>query len=209
MNIIEDLKWRYATKEFDRSKKVPKEDLDGILDALVLTPSSFGLQAWKFVVIENQEVKDQLLEHSWNQRQVVDASQVIVLCRPTDFGPQYVDKLIDATAITRGQSVEGLEGYSKVIKGFLSRKDSDSLENWIKCQVYIALGNIMTVCAGLRIDTCPMEGFEGEAYDNILGLKDKNLASVVALTIGYRTETDKYASARKVRYHRDDMVIRI
>ncbi|MCP4914675.1 MAG: NAD(P)H-dependent oxidoreductase [Oligoflexia bacterium] len=207
MKIIEDLNWRYATKEFDSSKKVSNEDLNTILDSLILSPSSFGLQTWKFVVVEKQDLKDKLLEHSWNQKQVVDASHVIVLCRPTTFGDAEVDKFLESTASHRGQDLESLKGYGDMMKGFLSRMDEEGKAQWMKNQVYIALGNVMTVCANMRIDACPMEGFIAPKYDEVLGLADHGLTSVVVLPIGYRADSDKYATAKKVRYSQEELVI--
>lgn len=209
MKIIEDLNWRYATKEFDSSKKVSDGDLNAILDSLILSPSSFGLQTWKFVVVEKQDLKDKLLEHSWNQKQVVDASHVLVLCRPTNFGDDDVEKFLASTAQTRGQDLESLKGYGDMMKGFLSRMDDNAKAAWMKNQVYIALGNVMTVCANLRIDACPMEGFIAPKYDEVLGLADHGLTSVVVLPIGYRADSDKYATAKKVRYTQEDLVIRM
>lgn len=209
MSIIEDLKWRYATKEFDSTKKVSLEDLDKLLEALILTPSSYGLQAWKFVVVENQQIKENLLEHSWNQKQIVDSSHVIVLCQPTKFGDSDIDRFIESTAQIRGQSIESLSDYANIMKGTLSQMDESAINQWMRNQVYIALGNIMTVCANLKIDACPMEGFISQKYDEVLGLSEKGLTSVVVLPIGYRTENDNYASMKKVRYPKDQVVIKL
>ena len=129
MSIIEDLKWRYATKQFDSKKKVSPEYLDKILEALILTPSSFGLQTWRFVVVENQETKEKLLEHSWNQKQVVDSSHLIVFCRLTKFDDSDIDRFIESTAKIREQSIESLSGYANMMKGFYLR--------WMETQLII------------------------------------------------------------------------
>lgn len=205
MNIIEALNWRYATKEFDSTKKVSKEDLQTILESLRLTASSFGLQPWKFLIISNQDVKASLLEHSWNQKQVVDCSHHIVFCCPTDFKDEHVDNLIADISNTRDQAKEELEGYANVMKGFLSHKDVAAKQVWMKDQVYIALGNLLTTCALMKIDACPMEGIVQAKYDEVLGLKEKGLTSVVACPIGYRSSNDKYAGAKKVRYEASEI----
>ncbi len=207
MSIIDDMNWRYAVKEFDNTKKLSSEQLDNVLESLRLSSSSFGLQPWKFVVIETQSIKEKLLEHSWNQRQVVDASQVIVLCAPTNFGDTHINAFLESTAKTRNQSMESLDGYKKMMEGFLSRKDEAGLKVWMNKQIYIALGHMLTACAAMRIDTCPMEGFIASKYDEILNLKDKNLTSVVVCPVGFRSENDKYAHAGKVRYSKEEIFI--
>lgn len=209
MSIVENLKWRYATKAFDPSKKVTEDDLQEILQTLVLTPSSFGLQPWHFLVIESQDIKDALLEHSWNQRQVVEASHHIVFTVPTSFGAPDVEKYIEEIAKQRGQDVAELEGYKGMMLGFFSRMSPEQIEIWAKNQVYIALGNLMTVLAVKGIDGCPMEGIVQAEYDKVLGLAEKGLKSVVACPIGYRSSEDKYASAAKVRYQQSTLVTRL
>lgn len=209
MKIIEDLNWRYAVKEFDNTKKVSKEDLETVLEALRLSASSFGLQPWKFVVVEKQELKDQLLEHSWNQKQVVDASHVLVLCRPLNFSAENVESFIQSTANTRGQDLASLEGYKNMMTGFIGRMSEEKLQEWMKNQIYIALGNVLTVCAQMRIDSCPMEGFIAPKYDKVLGLAEHGLTSVLVCPIGYRASNDKYAELAKVRFSKEEMVIRL
>ncbi len=209
MSIIDDLNWRYAVKEFDPNKKVSKEDLETILESLRLSASSFGLQTWKFVVVETQELKDKLVEHSWNQRQVADATYTIVLCRPTSFGNDDVDRYVKSVAETRGQGVEELKGFRNMMVGFVAGMDEEKMFTWMKNQIYIALGNMLTTCAHLRIDSCPMEGFIPNKYDEVLGLTEKGLASVVVCPIGYRSTNDKYAEAKKVRFPLDEVVVRL
>ena len=206
MDIIEALNWRYATKDFDSSKKISDKDLDIITESLRLTASSFGLQPWKFLVISNQDIKDSLLEHSWNQKQVTECSHHIVLCYPTSFGDDQVNSFIQDTAKTRGQSLEDLQGYENVMKGFLSHMDDNKKSIWMKDQVYIALGNLLTTCAMMKIDACPMEGIVHAKYDEVLGLKEKGLTVAVACPIGYRNSSDKYASAPKVRFPKSEVV---
>jgi len=206
MNIIESLNWRYATKEFDPSRKVSSEDLEIISESLRLTASSFGLQPWKFLIISNEEIKKTLLEYSWNQTQVIDCSHHIVFCYPSEFNEQNVDAFLADTAKTRNQTLEDLEGYGKIMKGFLSNMDEDKKKNWMKDQVYIALGNLLTVCALMKIDACPMEGIVQDKYDEILGLKEKGLLSAFACPIGYRKDSDKYSKATKVRFSKSEVI---
>jgi nitroreductase len=206
MNIIESLNWRYATKKFDSSKKISEKDLDIITESLRLTASSFGLQPWKFIVISNQDVKNSLLQHSWGQKQVTDCSHHIVFCHPTFFNDKNVDAFLKDTAQTRGQDPEELEGYAKVMKGFLSHKDDIQKRIWMKDQVYIALGGLLTTCALMNIDACPMEGINQEKYDEVLGLSEKGLMSTVACPIGYRDNSDKYAAAAKVRFEKSEVI---
>ena len=200
------MNWRYATKEFDPSKKIPKEDLDIITESLRLTASSFGLQPWKFLIISNQEIKNSLLEHSWGQKQVTECSHHVVFCYPSEFNDKNVDAFIADTAKTRNQSLEDLKGYENVMKGYLSQIEESQKKVWMKDQVYIALGNLMTTCALMKIDACPMEGINQAKYDEVLGLKEKGLMSAVACPIGYRMDSDKYASAPKVRFPKSEII---
>ena len=206
--IVEDLNWRYACKEFDSTKKISKEDLDAIKESLRLTPSSFGLQPWKFVMVENTELREQLVAASWNQAQVKDASHLIVLCAPTEIDEAFVDAYIADIAKTRGQDISELEGFKKMLM-MIPNKSIEDKFSWAKNQIYIALGNLMTVCANMRIDSCPMEGFQPAKYDEILGLKEKGLTSVLVCPIGYRSEGDKYIDLKKVRYPHEDLFVTI
>jgi len=207
--IIEDLNWRYAVKAFDDSKKVSSEDLDTIIEAFRLTASSFGLQPWTLVVVQDQAVKDSLVEHSWGQGQIGNCSDLLVLARKNDFSAENVEEYIADTMKTTWASQEDLQWYEDMMKGFLSRMDEDKKQVWVDKQIYIALGNLMTVCANMRIDSCPVEGFIALKYDEILGLAEKGLSSVVVLPIGYRAEDDKYASNKKVRFATDKVVVKI
>jgi nitroreductase len=206
--IIEDLNWRYACKEFDTTKKISDENLDVILEALRLTASSFGLQPWKFVLVENTEKREALVEASWKQGQVKDASHLLVLCSPRTFDEAFVDAYVNDTAKTRGQDPAELAGYKNMMM-MIPKKAPEAQYNWAKNQVYIALGNLMTVCASLRIDSCPMEGFMAKKYDEILGLEELGLTSMVVCPIGYRSESDKYSSMAKIRFSQDELVVKI
>ncbi len=203
--VIDLLKWRYATKQFDTTKKIAPEIWSAIEESLILAPSSFGLQPWKFFVVDNPETRQQLLEHSWKQVQVVDASHLVVLAIKTNVDDGDVDRYIQSMVETRHAPAESLEGFAKVMKGFLANPKLDK-DYWATRQVYIAIGQLMAAVAMMGIDACPMEGFNAAKYDEILGLTEKGYASVLVCPVGYRSADDKYATAAKVRYGRDEMI---
>ncbi len=206
--IIESLEWRYACKKFDASKKVSTEDLNTILEATRLTASSYGIQPWKFVLVENTELREKLVPASWNQHQVVEASHLLVFCTYADFDESMITDYVEDIAKTRNQEVSDLEGYQNMMMKVLNKSPEDIFA-WAKNQIYIALGNLLTVCAEFKIDTCPMEGFKPKEYDEILGLREKGLRSVVVCPIGYRHVEDKYQHIKKVRYSLDQLVVKI
>ena len=198
--LIESLQWRYATKEFDTEKKIPPGTWTAIEQSMVLTPSSFGLQPWKFITITCQTTKIDLLEQSWHQRQVTDCSHMVVLCARDGMNQQDIDDWLDQLAQTRGVSRESLESYAAMMSGFFSNMDNSMTLAWAKNQVYIALGQLMTSAAVMGIDACPMEGIVPAEYDRILGLEGTGFTTTVACAMGYRSEDDKYAELPKVRY---------
>ena len=209
MDLLQKLNWRYATKEFDSSKKISAETLDRLLEALRLAPSSFGLQPWKFVVVENAELRQKLRAAAWNQGQITDASQVIVLCRKEGFGAADIEAFIKATAEARGQNVEDLAGYKQMMEGALLSRSAEQLAVWSSEQIYLALGVLLTACAAQDVDACPMEGFDPAQFDQILDLPAQGLRSVVVCAVGYRSENDKYASAAKVRFPKEEVIVRL
>ena len=199
------LEWRYATKIFDPTAKIDAETVQGLLEALRLTASSFGLQMWKFIIIDNTDLRKQLLEKSWGQNQVTDASHFVVLCAPRHFEQSMLDHHIENTASIRNQKVEDLTGFSKYLRGWFA-SPAWPVDPWIASQLYIALGTLLSACAVAQVDSCPMEGFDHDAYDKILGLEEKNLRSVVACALGYRSQEDKYAALPKVRYPMSEII---
>lgn len=204
--INEQLNWRYATKTFDPQKKISAADWSALEDSLVLTPSSYGLQPWKFLVVADPAVRAQLMPHAWGQRQVVDASHFVVLCARTSVDETYVDKYLQDMATKRGIPVNALDQLRSMILGSLKQMDHAATQTWAAKQCYIALGNFMTVAALAGIDTCPMEGFVPEKFDEILDLSARGLTSVVCCPAGYRSADDKYASMAKVRWDRSEVV---
>jgi nitroreductase len=197
--IIENLNWRYATKKFDATKKICQEDLDTLKESLRLTPSSYGLQPWKFLIIENKELRSKLREHSWGQAQVTDASHLFVLCTYTDVTDQFIDEHIANTAVIRNVDPATLQGYGNFVKTKMKELSADQKKNWNSKQAYIALGQLMTVCAELRIDATPMEGFEPDKYNEILGLNERGLHATLVCPVGYRSEEDAAQHTIKVR----------
>ncbi|MFD2099549.1 NAD(P)H-dependent oxidoreductase [Flagellimonas iocasae] len=208
-NVLEHRTWRYATKKFDATKKVSDADLETILEATRLSASSYGLQPYHLFVISDQEVKEQLKPASWNQSQITDASHIIVFANTTDFGEELVDEYIDNTSITRNIPAEALKGYGEFMKSKLLELPVETKNEWAARQVYIAFGNTMQAAAELKIDTCPMEGFEADKYNKILGLDAKNLNATVVLAIGYRSESDATQHLPKVRKSKQELFTHI
>jgi nitroreductase len=205
--LLQQLHWRYATKKFAPNKKIPPEIWKSLEQSLVLAPSSFGLQPWKFIVVSDREIRQKLLEHSWNQTQVVDASHLVVLAIKKDINAEDVDRYLQSMSEIRQVPLEGLQGLSNVIKGFLEKPPYLLDRNdWASRQVYLALGQFMTSAAMLGIDTCPMEGINPAGYDEILGLPAQGYACVVVCPAGYRAEDDKYAVMPKVRFPTQEVV---
>lgn len=208
--IVESLEWRYAVKKFDAARKIPAADWAALERALVLTPSSFGLQPWKFVVVADPAVRAKLVAASWNQQQIADASHLVAFAIVKDLGPAHVEAFIARTAEVRGVPVASLEAYKNMMLGFLARpRDKFDVNAWAAHQAYIALGNFMTSAAVMGIDTCPMEGIVPAQYDEILGLAPRGLATVVVGVAGYRAPDDNYAAAKKVRFDAKDVIVRV
>lgn len=207
-SLVANLNWRYATKVFDETKTIAPDVWKALEEALILTPSSCGVQPWKFIVITNKEMRAKLLPHSWGQAQVTQCSHYVVFAALKKIDETYIDSSLARTAEVRGITVEALAGFRKMVVGALIQGGLGTPE-WAAHQAYIALGNFMTAAAMLQVDTCPMEGFVPAEYDKILGLEAKGLFSVVCCAAGYRSETDKYAALPKVRFANDKMIERI
>ena len=206
--VLRQLQWRHATKKFDATKTIPADDWTTLEQTLILTPSSYGLQPWKFVVITDPATKAKLLPLSWGQRQVVDASHVVVFAIRQNLSETDIDKYLVRIVEVRGGTVEALAGFRRMMVGGLLDGAMD-LNHWASLQAYIALGQFMTTAAMLGIDTCPMEGIEPAKYDEVLGLNELGYGTVVACVAGYRASDDKYASIAKVRFKAEDVLIRV
>ena len=198
--FIENLHKRYATKEFDLSKKVSKEDLENIIEAFRLTPSSFGLQPWKLFVVENKEIKQKIMENSWNQKQVWENSYLLVFAKKSEINTDLVEKYISKTAEVNWIEKSNLDWYKQMILSFVENTSKEELDTWAREQVFLALGNVMAYLSEKNIDSCAIWGFSKDAVNEILNLKEKGFESVVLLPIGYRSENDKYASRKKSRF---------
>ncbi len=199
MNIIEQLKWRYATKDFDKTKKLTVNQLNTLLESVNLSASSYGMQPFEVMVIENQELKDRLRTVSGDQSQVSDASQLILFAARNNLSPLHVEEYIQRIMSIRNVSYDSLIDYRNRIVKSISSKSQETLFQWASRQIYIALGFLLVTAAVEEIDACPIEGFEKEMYDEILGLKEKGLSSVVMVAVGYRSADDKYQFKPKVR----------
>lgn len=205
--LIAQLQWRYATKKFDATKKIPDDLWNTLEQSLILAPSSFGLQPWKFFVVRSSNLRQQLVEHAWGQSQVVDASHLVVLAIKKDVSAEYVDHYVKRMAEVRQTSVESLEKFADTVKGFLNQPPYPlDVNAWSTRQVYIALGFLMASAALLGIDTCPMEGFVPDKFNEILGLSEIGYAAVVLCPVGYRAEDDKYAVMPKVRFSQEELI---
>lgn len=205
--LLDALRWRYATKAFDANRKISAEVWSAIEESLVLSPSSFGLQPYRFLVIKDPATRERLLPHAWGQRQVVDASHFVVLASRTQVTEAEIDTFIARIARTRGVTSESLASYRGMMTGMLLSDGFKPLvPHWTARQAYIALGNLLTSAALLGVDACPMEGFVPAEFDQVLGLRAQGLAVVVCCALGYRHADDKYAIAPKVRFPKSELV---
>jgi nitroreductase len=204
---IDRLSWRYATKQFDPTKQISIENWHALEQSLVLTPSSFGLQPWKFLVVRNPTLRQQLVENSWGQKQVAEASHLVVFAIKKNLDAAYVDRYVARMAEVQQVPIDSLQGFGNVVKGFIDKPPYPlDVDAWSTRQAYIALGQLMTTAAMLAIDTCPIEGFVPSKYDELLGLTAQGYASVVVCAVGYRAADDKYAAKPKIRFATEDVV---
>ena len=208
-SYIDSLNWRYATKKFDADKKVSQEDLETLLEATTLSASSFGLQPYKIFVVEDAEIRSKLRPFAWDQSQITEASHLIVLANQNSFGPELVEEYVDNVSETRGIPAAGLKGYSDFMKSKLVPLSEDAKAVWTAKQTYIALGNLLSAAAINKIDACPMEGFDAEQFNNILGLTDKGLNTSVLVAVGYRSEEDETQHYKKVRKSKENLITHI
>ncbi|MEX1001165.1 MAG: NAD(P)H-dependent oxidoreductase [Crocinitomicaceae bacterium] len=208
-DLIQSLKKRYAVKRFDPTKKLSDDDVNALLEAGRLTATSYGLQLMKFVLVEGADAREALVTASFGQRQVADASHLIVLCRERDLDVAHFEEYVENISNVRGIQKKDLNPFKQMMARSILSKTKEEQEVWMEKQVYIALGNLLTSCAVLGIDACPMEGFVPEEYDKILGLEKENLSAVLALPIGHRAEDDPNARHKKVRRSAHQFILRI
>jgi len=199
MDIIKHLEWRYATKKFNKSRKLSKAKLEILKKAFNLTATSFGLQTINLLVVENKDLKAKLVEHTYKQSQVVDASHLLVICIKETINDIDVHDYYENIKSKRNTPDAILDPYRRDLIKMMAKMTKEEQQRWSMNQAYIALGNLMTVCAIESIDSCPMEGFLPEKYDEVLNLKEKGLKSALLLPVGYRAEDDMFAGFKKVR----------
>jgi len=204
--LLAALRWRYATKQFDPSRLIPSATWHALEEALILAPSSFGLQPWRFIHISNPDLRAQLRSHSWDQTQATDASHYLVIAAKTDVTPDDIESWIGHLAAARGTDPATLAPLHSMITGFISSMDAAARRAWTTRQCYIALGQLMASAALLGIDTCPLEGIDPAAYDRLLELEGTGYSTVVACAAGYRSPHDKYAALPKVRFPRGSLI---
>ncbi len=208
--LVAALNWRYATQKFDPTRKIAEPEWQALEQALILSPSSIGLQPWKFYVVTEHATKERLMTAAWRQAQVVECSHFVVFTVRKNLGTDHVDRHIGRIVEVRGVTMESLEKFRKMTIGNLEKARAEGrLDTWQMHQVYIALGQFMASAAVVGIDTCPMEGFQPDKFDEILGAKGTDYASVVACAAGYRMPDERYAMMKKVRFRSEDVIVRI
>jgi nitroreductase len=208
--LLEQLNWRYATKLFDSKRKISEADWNTLEEVLRLSPSSGGLQPWKFIIVTDPAMRAKLLPATYGQRQISEASHLVVFASKNNMDVAHVDAHVRHLAAGQGVSVETLAPFrGMLVGGIVQAMDEPTRNAWARNQTYIALGYLLASAALLGIDACPMEGFDRAQYDEILGLKAQGYASAVIATLGYRSVEDKYASAPKVRFPKEQLIERI
>ncbi|WP_347925623.1 nitroreductase family protein [Pontimicrobium sp. SW4] len=209
MNIIEKLEWRYATKKFDSKTLITKGQLDVLKAAFNLTATSYGLQPIKLVIISDKELQKELVQYSMDQEQVAEASHVLVFCTECNIDKAYIETYFKRVQQIRHTPNSILNPFKEFLIDDFNNRSIENIKNWAIKQAYLAMGNLLTVCAIEGIDACPMEGFEPSAYDELLLLKEKGLESALVMPIGYRAEDDMFASFKKVRKEIKNSIIEI
>ena len=209
MSALNNLEWRYAAKRMN-GQKVPAEKLEKILKAIQLAPTSIGLQPFTVLVVENEELKAKMAPAIYNQPQITEGSHVLVFAAWKEYSDENVEKYLNNIATVRGIPVESLDGMRNMINGAISEKTPEQLLNWNSRQAYIALGTGLAVAAEEQVDSTPMEGFDPDALDAVLGLQEKGLRSTVILALGYRdAEKDYLSSSAKVRRNKEELFVRL
>ena len=204
-NFIENANWRYATKKFDATKKVSTEDFNFLKEAIRLSASSYGLQLYKVIIVENPEVRAKLQPAAYGQSQIVDASHLIVFANQTSFDDSDIDAYISNALKTRNLPADALKGFEDYMKGALNAMPVEARPNWTAKQTYLALGNLLNAASELKIDVTPMEGFIPAQFNEILGLDKLNLNAAVVAAVGYRHEEDGHQHFAKVRKSNEDL----
>ena len=206
MELLDKLNWRYAAKAMN-GEKVEQGKIDNIIEAISLSPTSSGLQPFEVIVITNQELKEKIRPISWNQSVVTDCSHLLVFAAWDTYTPERINKMFDLTNTVRGFKNEGWENYRQMLLGSYPQKDAEVNFNHAAKQAYIAFSQAISAAAFQGVDSTPLEGFDADALDEILGLREKGLRSCVMLPIGYRdAEKDWLVNLKKVRKSKEDLV---
>ena len=208
-NTIKNLEWRYAVKRFDEHKSLSDEKVEILKKAFNLTATSHGLQPIKLIVLSDRKLQQELVPYSFNQPQVGQASHVLILCIEKEVDSRYISSYFERVKQVRGTSDEVLDPFKNALLDDFSKKEAAEIREWAKNQAYLAMGNLLTICAMERIDACPMEGFLPAEYDRLLDLPSKGLTSVLVLPVGYRAEDDMFSGFKKVRRKMNDSIIDI
>jgi nitroreductase len=206
-NFLSHQNWRYATKKFDSTKKISTEDLNTLKEAIRMSSSSYGLQPYKVIIVENPELRAQLQPAAWGQSQIVEASHLFVFANDTNLGDEAIDDYLKTISITRETPIEALTGYGDFMKSTISKLEPAMKDVWTSKQTYLALGNLLNVAAELKIDVTPMEGFAPAQVNEILGLDKLHLNASLIATVGYRHEEDATQFHKKVRKSQEDLFI--
>ena len=204
-NYLENLNWRYATKKFDATKKINETDLEFLKEAMQLSASSYGLQPYEILVIEDAELREKLKPAAWNQSQITDASQLIVIANKVGFGDELIDSYIENVSTVRELPLESLSNFSSFMKSKIGEFSIEQKAQWTQNQSYIVLGNLLSAAAEIKVDVCPMEGFDAKVFNEILELDKKGLNTAVIATIGYRSEEDDTQHYPKVRKEKEEL----
>ncbi len=208
-DIIKDLEWRYAVKKFDSSREIEVSKMERIKKAFNLTATSYGLQPIKMVILKNKDLQEQLVQFSFGQQQVAQASHLLIFCIEKNIDAEYISGYFNKVKQVRGTSDSVLDPFKEALVSEFSNMDSSEIQQWATNQAYLAMGNLLTICAAEQLDACPMEGFLPERYDELLDLSSKGLSSVLVLPIGYRAEDDMFSGLKKVRRDMENSIIYI
>ncbi len=206
-NILDALEWRYSVKKFDDKASLTEQQILEVKKVFNLSASSYGLQPYKMIVVQNPELKEKLVPASFGQQQISQSAAILVFAVRTDFGMDYIDQFFKDMSTKRQIPLENLEGYKNFMKGSFANKSEDEISSWATKQVYLTMGHMLASLAALQIDACPMEGLDPQAYDKILDLEAKQLKTIVAMPIGVRAPDDASATALKVRKDLSDIII--
>lgn len=208
-NILDALEWRYAVKKFDDKASLTEQQILEVKNAFNLSASSYGLQPYKMIVVQNPDLKEKLVPASYGKQQISQSAALLVFAVRTDFGMDYIDQYFEDMSVKRQIPLENLEGYKNFMKGSFANKSEDEILSWATNQVYLTMGHMLVSLAALKIDACPMEGLDPNAYDKILDLEAKQLKTIVAMPIGVRAKDDATASALKVRKDLSEIIVEL